>query len=89
MAEELDAGGVRAPHVLVVRNLKEVSLVTSGDGVLIADLEELECGKHASEVGVIDNEEVCNFPALDVDRRFCIHPVSDCKVRRLEISILP
>ena len=40
MAEELDAGGVRAPHVLVVRNLKEILLVTSGDGVLI--------GKHIS-----------------------------------------
>ena len=73
MAEELDAGGVASLHVLVVGNLTERQLRDSWEPQFSGRwrdptyLQQIKCRKHASQVSVIDDEEISNFPGLDVD----------------------
>ena len=67
VAEELDAGGVASLHVLVVGYLTERETGSVWSEVSLTYLEQIKCRKHASQVGVVDDEEVSNFPGLDVD----------------------
>ena len=55
---------------------------------LSINLKEVKWGEHPGQVSVVDDEEVCNFPGLDVDGRFGLYPVSAGEVGGLKYSIL-
>ena len=46
-------------------------------------LQQIKCRKHASQVSVVDDEEIRHFPGLDVDGRLGFHPVANSKICRL------
>ena len=51
-------------------------------------LKEVKWREHPGQVAVVDDEEVCNFPGLDVDGRFGFYPVSAREVGGLKDWIL-
>ena len=75
VAEQFDAGGVAAGHVLVITDLNTSVGVRSANGPTLTCLQQVEGGQHPCEVAVVDDEEVRHLPGLDIHRGLDIHPV--------------
>ena len=90
MAEELDAGGGGAPNILVITDLQQRGYWRTWANIYLQSihLKEVKWREHPGQVAVVDDEEVCNFPGLDVDGRFGFYPVSAREVGGLKDWIL-